>query len=162
VLKSLSKTLGVPGIRLGYTYSHHAGFNAAMARGVPIWQLNSVAEFLLEISLKRRREYADSIARTCRDREEFREALTRVALVDYVAPSGANFLFLRLRCTAAQAEALCADLLATDRIYVKNVSDKIADGSGHLRAAVRLPRENERFCTALNTAARRLRLTAAA
>ena len=52
IIKSLSKSLGIPGTRLGYVYSCNAEFNAYVKASIPIWNLNSIAEYTLEIILK--------------------------------------------------------------------------------------------------------------
>ena len=51
VLKSLSKSLGVPGLRLGYVYTCNRTIVRQLARRVPVWNLNSPAEFFLETLL---------------------------------------------------------------------------------------------------------------
>ncbi|MSR84040.1 MAG: aminotransferase class I/II-fold pyridoxal phosphate-dependent enzyme [Candidatus Latescibacteria bacterium] len=43
VLTSLSKTLGVPGVRLGYVYSCDERLNTEITSALPIWNLNSLA-----------------------------------------------------------------------------------------------------------------------
>ena len=45
VLKSLSKTYGIPGIRLGYAASANTGRIAELRSHLPIWGINSLAQF---------------------------------------------------------------------------------------------------------------------
>lgn len=149
IIKSLSKCLGVPGARLGYTYSTCQGFNAAMAQRLPVWQLGSIAEFLLEICLKHRRELAESYRTTMQDREMFRRGLAKVEGVAAIFPSGGNFLLVKLGGGEVRGEVLCERLMQRHDIYAKNVSRKINDGHAYLRVAVRLPRENDLFVGAL-------------
>ncbi len=68
VLASLSKSLGVPGLRLGYLYSPNPAIVADVGRRLPVWNLNAPAEFLLELLLKFRAELAASIEQTVTDR----------------------------------------------------------------------------------------------
>ena len=140
VLKSLSKSLGVPGIRLGYTYCCDPDFIAEVMARTPIWNMNSLAEFTLEIILKHRLTLKKSIALTIRDREQFAVDLARVGMVAQVFASGANFLLLRLR-PGISARAVVEQMLSEHSVYLKDISDKFSDGE-YLRLAVRLPHEN--------------------
>ena len=150
IVKSLSKSLGVPGARLGYTYSSNVQFNAAMSQHLPIWQVGSIAEFLLEICLKHRRDLATSFADTRRDRKNFSAQLAGLSGIQRVYPSGGNFLLAQLGAPAEMAAQLCRRLMTDRNIYVKNVSSKFLDGAGYLRIAVRLPRENSMLCGAID------------
>ena len=52
VIRSMSKTYGLPGIRLGFIYSCNAKLISKISSKVPIWNLNSLSEFFMEIILK--------------------------------------------------------------------------------------------------------------
>jgi histidinol-phosphate/aromatic aminotransferase/cobyric acid decarboxylase-like protein len=149
ILKSLSKSLGVPGARLGYTYSINRGFNAAFDRLLPVWQIGSIAEFLLEICLKHRRELTASYEDTRRDRAAFAVGLAKLPGIHRVHPSGGNFLLVELEGSAEVAAGICRRLMAERRICLKNVSAKMGGRGGFLRLAVRLPGENQQLCAAL-------------
>jgi histidinol-phosphate/aromatic aminotransferase/cobyric acid decarboxylase-like protein len=146
VLASLSKTLGVPGVRLGYVYSSDAAFHRALAARIPIWNGNSLAEYFLEICLKFRGERQESFVRTAADRASFAAALAARPWVETVYPSGANFLLVKL--ARGDARALAERLIARERIYVKDLSARL--GMPALRLAVRLPHENQRLAGAID------------
>ena len=148
VLTSMSKTLGIPGVRLGHLYTCDESFAAEVTRWLPIWSLNSVAEHVLEIVLKHRQSLTDSLRTTAVDRAAFAAALQALPVVERVHPSGGNFLLVTLRA-GADASKLADDLLRHHALYVKDASAKIGDGRGHLRFAVRHPDENRRLCAAL-------------
>jgi histidinol-phosphate/aromatic aminotransferase/cobyric acid decarboxylase-like protein/choline kinase len=150
VLKSLSKSLGVPGLRLGYVFSTDRDLIAQIGSELPVWNVNSIAEYFLEIILKYRGELADSVAATIRDREEFIGLLGALAAVDTVFPSGGNFVLVRLALGAACAARFADRLLEDDDIYVKDVSSKFADGYVYWRLAVRTPKDNRQLCDRLN------------
>lgn len=140
VLKSLSKTLGVPGLRLGYAYSRDDEFNARLRAALPIWNLNSLAEFYLEAILKHRGTLADSFVQTAADRADFAARLRDLELVARVVEAGGNFVLVRL---ATGAAAQVADALMSQcDLYVKALGDRFGDGGEWLRLAVRLPEEN--------------------
>lgn len=145
VLKSLSKCLGVPGLRLGYLYTADADLLASCAREIPIWNMNSMAEFFLEVILKHRRALEQSFRRSMIDRDEFQAALSALPCVERVFDSGANFLLVRMAGGLAGAAALADRLLAEHSIYVKDVSAKFPDGRGYWRLAVRSVEENRRL-----------------
>jgi len=150
VIASLSKSLGAPGVRLGYAYSSNADWMARVGAEIPIWNLGSPAEFLLEIVLKFRAELAASFTRTATDRCDFHRTLQATPGVARVFASAGNFLLFRLDGDdPARAAAVTHNLLARHSIYVKNVSARFAEAAPYLRAAVRLPAENHRLIDAL-------------
>jgi histidinol-phosphate/aromatic aminotransferase/cobyric acid decarboxylase-like protein/choline kinase len=145
VLKSLSKSLGVPGLRLGFVYSCHARFNEFVRHSLPIWNMNSIAEYFLEIILKHRKALADSHLRTSADREQLASDLAQVNLVDGVFPSGGNFLLVALKGSRLGAARLIEKLLTDHAIFLKDVSAKFPGTEPFIRVAVRLPDENRRL-----------------
>jgi histidinol-phosphate/aromatic aminotransferase/cobyric acid decarboxylase-like protein/choline kinase len=148
VIASLSKSLGVPGLRLGYAYTCDARLHEAIGARVPIWNLGAPAEFFLELLLKFQPELAASLERTAADREDFAERLARVPGVTAVHAGGGNFLLARLAGTdTARVRRLVERLLTRESIYVKDVSAKLRAPS--LRLAVRKPVENQRLVDAL-------------
>ena len=149
VICSLSKTLGMPGLRLGYVYSRSVEFLQDLADSLPIWNLNSVAEFVMEIALKHRGSIEDSLRATAVDRDSFRCQLLVLGSVESVWPSGGNFLLVRFRWSAGSGQSEAARLLAEYSMYVKDLSGRFDDGHAWWRLAVRLPEENARFCEAL-------------
>ncbi len=144
VIKSLSKVLGVPGLRLGFSYSHDPLFNQKVREALPIWNSNSLAEYFLEVLLKHRQSLAESFRKTKNDREEFAEYLAKEPFVRRVHESAANFLLVEL-AGSVKARELASWLLSTRGVYVKDVSDRFADQKSYLRLAVRLPEENKRL-----------------
>lgn len=145
VIKSLSKSLGIPGIRLGYVYSCDDAFNSFIKANMPIWNMNSIAEHFLEIILKHRNALKQSFVTTIRDREEFSEMLEKCSSVKKVFKSGANFLLVKLDGNREAASELSRRFLSQHSIYIKDISSKFSDGSGYIRLAVRLPEENRQF-----------------
>ena len=150
VIKSMSKSYGVPGLRLGFVYTCDGAMLGELARQVPIWNLNSVAEFFLEILLKHKTALAKSFALTARDRKEFGEELETLELFDRIFPSGGNFILARARNDRSSKRSLVEHLLVNDSIYLKEVSGKFgAAGHRYYRIAVRLPEENQKLVTAI-------------
>jgi histidinol-phosphate/aromatic aminotransferase/cobyric acid decarboxylase-like protein/choline kinase len=148
VIKSLSKSMGMPGLRLGYVYSRNRELMKFVGDRIPIWNMNSLAEFTLEIVLKHRNILAQSFCDTVRDRDMFAAALERLPAVERVYPSQANFLLVRMK-SGVSGGALCEELLRSHAILIKDISSKFSDGGTYLRFAVRLPEENMKLVAAL-------------
>lgn len=151
VVKSLSKVLGVPGVRLGYVYTNNKELHKYFMENLQVWNINSIAEFLIEILLKHRNAYKSSISKTINDRQDFAKSLGKSPAVNKVFESGANFLLVRLACTASHVQYLLRALLDEHQIYVKSGVEKFDDGHGYIRLAVRLPAENAEMVSALNS-----------
>jgi len=151
VVKSLSKAYGVPGIRLGFVYTSNMDLYRFIQAQTPIWNLNSLAEFYLEILLKQRKGLAESFRLTIADRNEFAANLLTVPYVANVFPSRANFLLVSLRRKGAPSD-LVGHLLARHGIYIKEVTNKFVDDSRYLRLAVRTRQENDRLVAAMRSA----------
>jgi histidinol-phosphate/aromatic aminotransferase/cobyric acid decarboxylase-like protein/choline kinase len=149
IIKSLSKSLGVPGIRLGYAYTSNAELIKYLRSQVPIWNMNSIAEHYLEIILKHRNALKKSFEQTVKDRVAFAEHLAANPQVERVYPSAGNFLLVELKAKPPAADTLSSLLLEKHAIYIKDVTDKFSNGKSYIRLAIRLPEENERLVNAL-------------
>jgi histidinol-phosphate/aromatic aminotransferase/cobyric acid decarboxylase-like protein len=148
VLRSLSKSLGVPGLRLGYAYCHNENFNTWLNNQIPVWNLNSMAEHFLEIILKHRKSLADSIEMTKADRAQFISGLRQIGRFERVSDSQGNFVMVSLSEKTA-AQELVEYLLKEENIFIKNLSAKYTVPQGFLRFAVRTPAENTRLVDAI-------------
>lgn len=159
VIASLSKSLGVPGLRLGYVYSCDSALIEAVGRRLPVWNSNSIAEHTLELLPKFRAELKTSFRRTAEDREQMADALRKVSGIETVYPSGANFLLVRLTPDLSVCGSRLAQISLTRHgVYLKNVSDKFADSGVWLRFAVRKPEENLRLAGMLSQILSELRV----
>lgn len=141
IIKSLSKSLGMPGIRLGYVYSTNKEMISFIRENVPIWNMNSLAENFLEIVLKHRNAIQESFDETIKDRNNFAQALAGCTIVEKVLNSGANFITSKLSISRENFEILQSKILAENKIYIKNVSNKFETGT-YMRLAVRTETEN--------------------
>ena len=148
LLVSLSKILGVPGIRLGYAYTENQAFNAYLRSHIPIWNINSLAEYFLEIILKHREAIKASFQKTKEDREQFAKELKSLPGVKQVYSSGGNFLLLCLDYNLSFKDNLTQKLLSAHGIYVKDISNRFSSKKFYLRLAVRNIADNEIFLKA--------------
>ncbi|MEH2068030.1 MAG: aminotransferase class I/II-fold pyridoxal phosphate-dependent enzyme [Nostoc sp.] len=148
LLVSLSKILGVPGIRLGYVYTDNQAFNGYLHNHIPIWNINSLAEYFLEIILKHQEAIKASFQKTKEDREQFAKELKSLPGVKQVYSSGGNFLLLCLDYDLSLKDNLTQKLLSTHGIYIKDVSSRFNSKKLYLRLAVRNIADNEIFLKA--------------
>ncbi len=152
VLVSMSKTLGVPGLRLGYLYACDPAFVAFVGDRLPIWNLSAPAEYFLELIPKFRPELEVSVEQTIVEREALRALLSRVPGIASVKGSGGDFLLVQLEGTRDVARHVRGKLLAEHSVDVKDVSSKFAGGGGWLRVGVRTGPENAAFVALLTDA----------
>lgn len=154
VLTSLGKPLGIPGLRLGHLYTANQAFRQAFDEYLPIWGVNALGEFFMELALKFRNDLERSIALTVAERSRMRRLLAEDLSVSHVYDSGANFLLVELRGDGPRAaSSLRNALLTKDKIEVKDVSLKFPDQAPRLRVAVRTEAENDLLLKALSSAA---------
>jgi histidinol-phosphate/aromatic aminotransferase/cobyric acid decarboxylase-like protein/choline kinase len=153
VLTSLGKGLGVPGLRLGHFYSTGRKWRERVREQLPIWGVNALAEFFLELTIKFRADLDRSIQETVAERARLQEMLLEVPYVRKVYDSAANFLLTELNGDGRTlAATVRAELLAAHKIEVKDVSGKYNDKLPRLRLSVRTREENTLLLEALHAA----------
>lgn len=146
VVKSISKSYGVPGLRLGVLASGDQDLIAALKKDVAIWNINSFAEFYMQIEEKYKKDYARSLELIRAERARFRRELEKLPNLR-VIPSQANYLMVEL-LGGLSARAITRELLVNRCILVKDLSPKLG-GQQYLRLAVRDTRDNDRLLEAL-------------
>lgn len=148
VVKSISKSFGVPGLRLGVLASGDTARIAAMKKDVAIWNINSFAEFYLQIFEKYKSNYESALAQFKDVRDEYTASLAAVQNLR-VIPSQANYVMCELTGTVTSTE-LAETLLDKYNILIKDLSQKKGfDGKSYIRLAVKTPQENELLVSAL-------------
>lgn len=151
VVKSISKSYGVPGGRLGVLATSDADLLARIRSNAPVWNINSLGEFFLQIFGKYEVAYEASCRRLRDERVRFHELLSAVPDV-HVIPSHANYLLCELSGSLV-ATRLAERLLRDHAILVKDCSSKVGMNEREiLRVAVRDAAENDYFASALHQA----------
>lgn len=149
VIRSMSKTYGFPGVRLGFIYSCNQKLISKISSKIPIWNLNSVSEFFMEIILKNKLALEKSIIKTKLDREIFVNLLNELEIIEKVYKSDANFILFRVNKKLKQKK-LSDFLIKKYSIYVKDVSDKFnSEYNNYFRVAVRDFKDNSKLINAL-------------
>lgn len=150
VMKSISKSYGVPGLRLGILCSSNTELIAKMKKQVSIWNINSFAEFFMQIYPK----YKDDYRRACdlfiQAREDFEKELKKIPFIK-VMPSQANYFFLEV-LPPYKPQELCAALLKDYNILASAcLAKKGIDKNRYMRIAVRNHHDNGNFVKALKS-----------
>lgn len=148
IIKSISKSYGVPGLRLGLMATSDAALTEKLRKDVSIWNINSFAEFFMQIFNK----YADDYRRACRkfvaERARFKALLDEIPWL-HVIPSQANFFCIKLtgRFTSRELSRL---LLAEYDIIVKDCDSKTGlEGRNFIRVSIRNSSDNDALIAAL-------------
>ena len=148
VMKSISKSYGVPGLRLGVLASGDTKCIERMKKDVAIWNINSFAEFYMQIAEKYKKDYVAALKLFRSERERFASELDAVNGLR-VLPSQANFIMVEL-VNGTTAEELTRVLIVRHNILIKNLFAKVKKGSRqYVRLAIRNQEENDKLIAAL-------------
>ena len=146
VMKSISKSYGVPGLRLGVLASGDVDAISAIKKDVSIWNINSFAEFYLQIEEKYHKDYVSSLKKIKAERRRFFSILSSINGLRTI-PSEANYIMVEIT-NGKKATEVTKKLLSHYGILVKDLSLKIKRGE-YLRLAVRNTEDNDRLISAL-------------
>lgn len=146
VMKSISKSYGVPGLRLGVLASGDTETIAHMKKDVAIWNINSFGEFYMQIEEKYKKDYAAALVKIRAERARFVGELASIRGIR-VIPSQANFVMVELDDSISPKELL-KTLLIRYEILIKELTTK-TNGRNYLRLAVRCTEDNDRLLEAL-------------
>lgn len=140
VIKSISKSYGIPGIRLGVLASADTRMIKTIKEKLPIWNINSFGEFYMQIAEKYQKEYKLAIDRIRQERKMFLSGLEQVPFIRAI-PSQANYIMCELLSGIMSTEL--AGYLLERNILIKDLSNKINNGKQYIRLAVRKKEENQ-------------------
>lgn len=146
VIKSISKSYGVPGLRLGVLASADEALISQVKKSVPIWNINSFAEYYMQIEEKYKKDYTAAMARFREARSRFAQELSALPGLR-VLPSQANYFMCELT-GGVTATALTTALLQ-DNIFIKDLTSKVKEGTQFIRIAVRTEEENHALVEAM-------------
>lgn len=148
VMKSISKSYGVPGLRLGIMASANKELISQMKKQVSIWNINSFAEYFMQIYTKYEKDYQKACKRFIEVRAVFLEKLKNVPYL-HVMPTQANFVLCEVQ-QPYTANSLALKLLKDYNILVSACSAKKGiEANKYVRLAVRSREDNEKLINAL-------------
>ena len=149
VMKSISKSYGVPGLRLGILASADTELIKWVKKDISIWNINSFAEFYMQIFGKYESDYKRACRQFIAERRRF-EALLRAIPYMRVLPTQANYFCIELTDKYTSAE-LTKLLLARYNIMIKDCDSKNGlKGRNFIRISVRSQEDNDQLIAALH------------
>ena len=147
VMKSISKSYGVPGIRLGILCSADIELISKMKKMVSIWNINSFAEYFMQIYSKYEKDYKRACEKFIVEREDFEQKLREISFLR-VMPSQANYFLCEI-LPPKNAHDLVIIMLKRYNILVRDCSDKQGfDGKQYMRISVRNHEDNAKLIAA--------------
>jgi len=142
ILKSISKSYGVPGIRLGVLATSNQQLLDSINKEVSIWNINSYGEFFLQIIGKYKNEYIQSCTEISQERDRFYHRLQEISYLRVIY-SQANYFLVEV-VESLSATELTQKLLKKYDIYIKDLTGKIGfEEKEYIRIAVRNFDDNE-------------------
>ena len=145
VMKSISKSYGVPGLRLGILASADKQLISRIKKDVSIWNLNSFAEFFMQIYNKHEKDYQRACAKFVAERADFESQLRSIPFFR-VMPSQANY-FLCEVLPPYTASEIVIYMLKQHNILTRDCSLKpgLDPSKQYMRIAVRNHEDNTRL-----------------
>ncbi|WP_455638538.1 aminotransferase class I/II-fold pyridoxal phosphate-dependent enzyme [Parabacteroides sp.] len=148
VIKSISKSYGVPGLRLGILASSNVELVRKIREDISIWNINSFAEFYMQIFNKYELDYKLACELFIKERARFYKDLEQIEFLR-VIPSQANYFLCEVTCKYSSKE-LTELLLSKHNILIKDCSTKSAfNGAYYVRIAIRSSADNHLLINAL-------------
>ena len=149
VMKSISKSYGVPGLRLGILCSADKELIARIKKEVSIWNLNSFAEFFMQIYNKYEKDYQRACAKFVAERDSFEQQLRQIPFLR-VMPTEANY-FLCEVLPPFKASEIVIRMLKQHNILTRDCSLKpgLDPNKQYMRIAVRNHEDNTRLAEGL-------------
>ena len=153
VMKSISKSFGVPGIRLGILASADKELIARLKKKVSIWNLNAFAEFFMQIYNKHEKDYKTACGKFLKERADFEQQLRGISFLR-VMPSQANYFLCEI-LPPRTANEVVLYMLKHHNILTRDCSNKPGlDGKQYMRIAVRNHEDNTRLIKGLKELAK--------
>lgn len=140
VIKSISKSYGIPGIRLGVLATSNKTLMQQIKKYISIWNINSYGEYFLQIANLYKKDYVSACEKIAEERKIFSQELAKLPGL-YVYPSQANYLLCSLE--NYDSTNLAIELLENN-IFIKDLKTKSSfKDMDYIRLAIRTREENE-------------------
>jgi len=149
VMKSISKSYGIPGLRLGVAASSDTASLERIKGRLPIWNINSLAEFFLQITVKHKDKYTSACKKIAAENRRFHSELSAIPQIRPI-PSQANFITCEIVGNLTATE-LTRILLTKYGMFVKDLTGKlgIPDIRQYIRLAIRDEPDNNKLLAAI-------------
>lgn len=148
LIKSISKSFGVPGLRLGFMASGDERLIDDIKREVSIWNINSFAEFYMQIYVKYQEDYEKACKSFVKERNRFYSLLYEIPCLR-VMPSSANYFLCEI-LSGYSSNELSTILVEKHNILIKDCTAKCGiEDKQFIRIAIKSEKENTLLYEAL-------------
>ena len=147
VVKSISKSYGVPGLRLGIMASADEVLIKEAKKYVSIWNINSFAEFFMQIFTKYSKDYHKACGSFQAERADFLSKLCEIPFI-HVMPTQANFVLCEVKEPYSSMEIVKRMLREHNILLSACSAKKGLHGGKYLRIAIRGHQDNARLIEA--------------
>ena len=147
VVKSISKSYGVPGLRLGIMASADEMLIKEAKKCVSIWNINSFAEFFMQIFTKYSKDYHKACGSFQAERADFLSKLCEIPFI-HVIPTQANFVLCEVKEPYSSMEIVKRMLREHNILLSACSAKKGLQGGKYLRIAIRGHQDNARLIEA--------------
>jgi threonine-phosphate decarboxylase len=145
VFRSVTKFFGMAGLRVAYAVVN-AELCKQVRESIAPWSVTSLASLAAGLAVQDETYACRTLALNNERRDRMHAAIGKLGI--HVYPSAANFLLLRLP-DSIDCRQLWECMIRRHHIVLRNCANYEGLGDGHLRAAVRTDRENERLIDSL-------------
>ena len=147
VIKSISKSYGVPGLRLGLLATSDESLIKQIRDDMQVWNINSFAEYYLQIYQLFSKDYDKACDAIVNERNRVIKELSSIKSIK-VYPSEANYILVDLGNT--NSLDLASRLLDERNILIKDLSTKdYFYNRNFIRLAIRDEKDNDLLINAL-------------
>ena len=148
LLKSLSKVYGIPGLRLGYVASVNQEWIKSIRNHLPIWGINSLAQYFLEQLPTYTAEFDQSCIKV---REATDVMFTQLSAINNLTSyqSVGNFVLCKVPNTT-NSKVLSDNLWKNHQILINDCSGKAGLDESYIRLACRTIPENNVLINAIS------------
>ncbi len=151
IMKSMSKSYGIGGLRIGYLHTANSKFAEAVRKETHIWNINGFADSFLRLVPRYRREFIQSCELVRADCDELYDKLCSVRDMTVCRPD-ANFVFCRLPDSAPSGPEVTRRLFIEYNMLIKHCAGKtMPESDRYLRIASRTQAENRSLVKALKS-----------
>lgn len=148
IIKSISKTYGISGLRIGIMASSNEALIINMRNSLPIWNINAFAEFFMQILSKYSSDYKKAMSKLRKERNRMKEELDKIDFLRVIS-SQANYFLCEVtkKYTARELGIL---LIKNNNFFIKDCTSKRAlKGKQYIRISLRNEKDDNRLLEAL-------------
>jgi len=147
LIKSISKSYGVPGCRIGFIASGNTELIRYIKNKLSIWNINSFGEFFLQIIGKYEKSYIEACNKLILERDRLYNELSRINFLR-VIPSQSNYFLCEVNNFTSRE--LTKRLLTQEEIFIKDCSEKLGfENKQYIRIAIRNKEDNDKLVNSL-------------